>query len=104
MRFHNPYRYIVVPSERSVIDKERLAGYYRLSAYYLAKTVSEVPLILVQPAMYCTIFYWMAGFNYNVLVYLQILALVLLGALTAHVRDHKICNRQLCRCKYINKN
>ena len=52
-----------VPSERMVIDKERAAGWYRLSAYYLAKMTSELPLILAQPVFLGTIVYWTVGLN-----------------------------------------
>lgn len=51
------------PSERMVINKERSAGWYRLSAYYLAKMTSEVPLILIQPVMFITVVYWCVGLN-----------------------------------------
>lgn len=46
-----------------VINKERSAGWYRLSAYYLAKMTSELPLILVQPVFFGTIVYWSVGLN-----------------------------------------
>jgi hypothetical protein len=46
-----------------VINKERSAGWYRLSAYYLAKMTSEVPLILIQPVMFITVVYGCVGLN-----------------------------------------
>ena len=36
---------------------------YHLSAYYLAKTVSELPLVIVQPTFFVIITYWIVGLN-----------------------------------------
>ena len=52
-----------VPAEKVVVNKERLSGSYHLSAYYLAKTLSELPLLLTLPSIYITITYWAAGMN-----------------------------------------
>ena len=49
--------------ERMVINKERSAGWYRLSAYYLAKMTSELVLILLQPLVFVVIAYWVVGLN-----------------------------------------
>lgn len=51
------------PSEKVVINKERSSGCYHLSAYYLAKTLSELPLILFRPSLYFVILYWTAGLD-----------------------------------------
>ncbi|KAI8517110.1 hypothetical protein Bbelb_056910 [Branchiostoma belcheri] len=51
------------PMELVVLNKERAAGYYRLSAYYLAKLTSELPLTLLLPSGFLTLCYWMAGLN-----------------------------------------
>jgi len=52
-----------VPSEHVVISKERATGTYHLSAYYLAKTLSELPLLLLLPSIFIIPVYWAAGLN-----------------------------------------
>jgi ABC-type multidrug transport system permease subunit len=42
-----------------VLTKERAGGNYRLSAYFLGKTVAETPLELVLPFISSVISYWM---------------------------------------------
>ncbi|XP_021342162.1 ABC transporter G family member 21-like [Mizuhopecten yessoensis] len=48
-------------AERGVVNKERTAGIYRLSAYYLSKMISEIPVVLINPVVMVTILYWVAG-------------------------------------------
>ncbi|XP_067048982.1 uncharacterized protein [Acropora muricata] len=70
------------PNERTVVNKERASGYYRLSAYYLAKVISELPLVIFQPTLYLTIVYWAAGLNKSE-SFLTMLFLVLLTTFAA---------------------
>lgn len=51
------------PAERPVLMKERATGSYRLSAYYLAKSLSEAPVTLFFPCVFIIITYWMTGLN-----------------------------------------
>ena len=52
-----------VPNEQTVVNRERMSGAYRLSAYYLAKGFSQLPLTLIQPTFSFIIYYSMAELN-----------------------------------------
>lgn len=71
------------PFERSVIDKERASGSYRLSAYFIAKSLAEAPLKLVLPTIFLIIAYWMARINNNFANFLGILFFQLLSIIVA---------------------
>jgi len=60
IKINKPF-YFVVPPERAIIRRERDAGAYRLSAYYMAKITSELPLVLCAPLIFFCILYWMVG-------------------------------------------
>jgi ABC-type multidrug transport system permease subunit len=55
--------FMAFPQERVVILKERASGSYRLSAYFMAKTTSEMPTRLVLPLIYMIISFWMAAIS-----------------------------------------
>ena len=52
---------LAFPSEKLIVDKERGSGSYQVSAYFMAKTISEAPCRLIMPIIYISIAYWMAG-------------------------------------------
>ncbi|XP_018017272.1 ABC transporter G family member 9 [Hyalella azteca] len=71
------------PREKAVLEKERGSGWYRISAYYIAKTLSELPLTIALPSLYFIISYpLMAGVS-NALGMLLLLLMLLLNALVA---------------------
>ncbi|KAM7498738.1 hypothetical protein LguiA_023152 [Lonicera macranthoides] len=86
------------PQERSMLEKERSSGMYRLSSYFMARTTGDLPMELVLPTVFVTITYWMAGLKptagnfFLTLVVLLLSVLVSQGlglALGALVMDQK---------------
>ncbi|XP_073042202.1 ABC transporter G family member 9-like [Primulina eburnea] len=49
------------PQERMMLAKERASGMYRLSSYFMALTLGDLPMELVLPTVFVVITYWMAG-------------------------------------------
>ncbi|KAL6988166.1 ABC transporter G member 22 [Sarracenia purpurea var. burkii] len=49
------------PQERAMLNKERAADMYRLSAYFMARTTSDLPLDLLLPVLFLVVIYFMAG-------------------------------------------
>ncbi|CAG9464710.1 unnamed protein product [Pedinophyceae sp. YPF-701] len=49
------------PAEYQMLLKERASGMYRLSAFYLARSFSDLPLDCLYPSVFVFIIYWMSG-------------------------------------------
>ncbi|KAG8073523.1 hypothetical protein GUJ93_ZPchr0006g41583 [Zizania palustris] len=86
------------PQERAMLNKERAVDMYKLSAYFLARTTSDLPLDLFLPVIFMVIVYFMANlkatatrFFFSMLtVFLSIIAAQGLGlAIGATVLDIK---------------
>ena len=67
---HFFFHQIIVPAERDVLMKERASGSYHLSAYFLAKSISEAPIILILPTAFLIISYWVAAMNPSFVAFL----------------------------------
>ncbi|KAG2493515.1 hypothetical protein HYH03_008330 [Edaphochlamys debaryana] len=61
------------PTEYRLLKKERPAGMYRLSAYYLARTASDLPIELFYPTIFITVVYWLGGLRPTAVVMLTFL-------------------------------
>ncbi|XP_063965625.1 uncharacterized protein LOC129275898 [Lytechinus pictus] len=64
--------------ERAVLAKERSAGAYRLSAYFMSKVIGVLPLLSTMTVISVTITFWMVGLHDSVLVYLLFVTTFLL--------------------------
>ncbi|KAK7346180.1 hypothetical protein VNO80_20695 [Phaseolus coccineus] len=71
------------PQERRMLIKERSSGMYRLSSYFLARTVGDLPIELALPTAFVFIIYWMGGLNPHPLTFLLSLLVVLYSVLVS---------------------
>jgi ABC-type multidrug transport system ATPase subunit/ABC-type multidrug transport system permease subunit len=73
--------FMAFPQERAVILKERASGSYRLSAYFMGKTTSEMPTRLVLPLIYMIISFWMASISSRFSVFVTTTLISLLSVM-----------------------
>ncbi|XP_057466968.1 ABC transporter G family member 14-like [Actinidia eriantha] len=71
------------PQERTMLIKERSSGMYRLSSYFLARTIGDLPLELALPTAFTFILYWMGGLKPNPVTFILSLLVVLYNVLVA---------------------
>lgn len=68
-----------------MLVKERASGMYRLSAYFLARIVSDLPLELILPTMFVTVVYWMSGLKTTASGFFLTLLVVLYNVFVSQV-------------------
>lgn len=71
------------PQERAMLNKERSADMYRLSAYFVARTTSDLPLDLLLPLLFLTIVYFMAGLKHSAKAFILTMLIVFLCIVAA---------------------
>ena len=75
-----------------VVFKERASGWYRLSAYYLAKMTSELPLILIQPFLFLCVVYWVTGLN-SVAAFFATIGTIFVHSIAGQVNNFLFANK-----------
>lgn len=73
------------PQERAMLNKERAADMYRLSAYFVARTTSDLPLDLILPVLFLVVVYFMAGLRMNACSFFLTVVTVFLCIIAAQV-------------------
>jgi len=87
------------PSEFSMVVKERQSGMYRLSAYYVARSLSDLPMDCLLPSILIIIVYWMAGLRITPGAFFGHWWATLLLVLIAQVRhDAGVLGCVVCVC------
>ncbi|XP_028755015.1 ABC transporter G family member 14-like [Neltuma alba] len=71
------------PQERRMLIKERSSGMYRLSSYFLARTIGDLPLELALPTAFVFILYWMGGLKPHPMTFILSLLVVLYSVLVS---------------------
>ncbi|KAG2431027.1 hypothetical protein HYH02_013459 [Chlamydomonas schloesseri] len=71
------------PAEFQMLVKERQSGMYRLSAFYVARTLSDLPMDCLLPSLFTWIVYFMGGLRLNAGAFFANWASVLLIVLTS---------------------
>ncbi|KAJ8494265.1 hypothetical protein OPV22_015986 [Ensete ventricosum] len=71
------------PKEREMLAKERSVGMYKLSAYFIARTMSDLPLDLILPIVFLLIVYFMAGLRSDFTKFLESLLTIFLSIVAA---------------------
>ncbi|XP_058105721.1 ABC transporter G family member 22 isoform X2 [Magnolia sinica] len=71
------------PQERAMLNKERAVDMYRLSAYFVARTTSDLPLDLFLPVIFLAIVYFMAGLRPRAAPFFLSMLIVFLSIIAA---------------------
>eukprot|EP00252_Welwitschia_mirabilis_P020790 TRINITY_DN5172_c0_g1_i1.p1 TRINITY_DN5172_c0_g1~~TRINITY_DN5172_c0_g1_i1.p1 ORF type:complete len:686 (-),score=86.33 TRINITY_DN5172_c0_g1_i1:652-2709(-) len=75
------------PQERAMLAKERGVDMYRLSAYVVARNLSDLPLDLLLPIIFIGIVYFMTHLRMTVVAFCLTMLTVFLSIITSQVRS-----------------
>lgn len=71
------------PQERAMLAKERAVDMYRLSAYFMARNLSDMPLDLFLPVVYLLIVYFMTNLRMTVAAFFLTMLTLFLSIIAA---------------------
>ncbi|KAL3501633.1 hypothetical protein ACH5RR_036082 [Cinchona calisaya] len=71
------------PQEQPMLIRERSSGMYRLSTYFFARTVGDLPMELVLPTIFVTVTYWMGGLKPSLVTFVLTLLIILYNVLVS---------------------
>lgn len=75
------------PDEFKMLLKERASGMYRLSAFYFARTASDLPMDMAIPTLFLVLVYFMGHLRYTAAAFFSnffTVILVMLVSLLLH--------------------
>jgi hypothetical protein len=78
------------PQDRVVILKERATASYRLSAYFMAMTVADLPVTLLMPLIYMSISYWMVAWSFGFSTFVCVTLIAMVGVMTGQACGYLI--------------
>jgi ATP-binding cassette subfamily G (WHITE) protein 2 len=82
------------PEERILVLRERAAGTYHVSAYFMSKLAADIPNIL-SPMLFSVIVYWLVGLQANVAKFFMFMVFMILCTLAA--TSYALMVSTLCR-------
>ncbi|XP_019052049.1 PREDICTED: ABC transporter G family member 22-like isoform X1 [Nelumbo nucifera] len=71
------------PQEKAMLGKERAVGMYKLSAYFIARNASDLPLDLILPIVFMVIVYFMVGLKHSISTFSLSMLTVFLSVVAA---------------------
>ena len=76
------------PDEFKMLLKERASGMYRLSAFYFARTASDLPMDMAIPTLFLVLVYFMGHLRYTAAAFFSNFFTVILVMLVSNVQSH----------------
>ena len=86
--------YCLVADFEYVVRRERMAGIYRLSAYFLAVLTTEIPVIIIQAIVVVVVPYWTTNMPADARIFFLVFSTVLIFSFACQVCEFIVVNGQ----------